>query len=92
MDQGFVLLEQVLQAGSTSPLGAAKFAGMIGFPVLYNIHVTPPWVFGLGKPNLPKEVSLVYSVDLALLLELTFSFPTYCAIPISVLFSEFDTP
>jgi hypothetical protein len=50
---------KLLQAGAAG-LGAAKIAGMIRIPVLYNIHATPPWFFGLGKPNLPKEVSLVY--------------------------------
>jgi hypothetical protein len=37
--------------------------------------------FGSGKPNLPKEVSFGYGVELALLPELSFTPLTYCRIP-----------
>jgi hypothetical protein len=43
---------------------------MFTIPALYNTHATPPWVFGLGKPNLPLEVSPDYSVEFALLMDL----------------------
>ena len=51
MDQPLVLLEQLLQTGWTASLGAAKFAEMLAYlyariPLLYNIHVAPPWVLG----------------------------------------------
>jgi hypothetical protein len=60
MHQPCVLLEQLLQADRAAILGTAKIAGLICIPVLYNIHMTPPLDFGCGKPNLSKEVSLVY--------------------------------